>query len=1053
MMRGEIESISVVESALDVLAQQVVATVAVEDVGARDLEALVRRAAPYRELPREAFDGVLDMLSGRYPSTAFADLTPRIVWDRDKDVLSARRGARMVALMNGGTIADRGSYGVYLGEDGVRLGELDEEMVYETTPGEVFALGASSWRVERITRDRVIVTPAPGELGKLPFWRGDGPGRPVELGRALGQFVRELSSLSREEAEQRLEAEYCLDSYARGNLLSYLDEQREATGVLPSDRMVVVERFRDELGDQRVCILTPFGARLHAPWALALEAILTRDSGFRVQSLWSDDGIVLRFADTDEAPNIEDLFPEPEDLDDLIVDQLAQSALFAGQFRENAGRALLMPKRRPGGRTPLWLQRRKASELLAVAQRYPSFPVVMETYRSCLRDIFDVPSLKALLGDIRSRRIQVRAADTTQASPFATSLVFGYVAAYLYEGDTPVAERRAQALSLDRRLLGQLLGENDLRALLDTDVIVDVESELQGLAEHRRALHEDGLHDLLRRVGDLTADEIAARSEGDPAPWIESLLRARRIVALRIGGESRYVVVEEVALFRDALGAVPPAGMPIALLTAVEDAMTLVVERYARTHGPFLPEEVARRYPLPLGPIRLVLDALESKGVVVRGELRPAGSVSEWCHVEILRRIKRRTLAKLRHEVAPVERARVADFLPAWHGVGEGTGLARLQDAIVQLEGLPLPFAELERAILPSRVRDYRPAMLYELGATGWLVWAGSGALGSSDGWVELYRREHVAELLVQEPPAELGPLHACVLETLARQGASFFASLLEASGGARADDLLAALQDLVWSGLVTNDTFAALRAAGAPKSASPRVRARAQSQAGGGRWSLVADLCRAAPSETERQYSLAVKLLERHGIVCREVAAVESLPGGFAALYRVYRAREEAGRVRRGYFIEDLGGAQFAYAGAVDRLRARRDDQAPRAVVLSAVDPANPYGWLLPWPVAPDADPKPRRVAGAAIVLVAGEPVLYLAKSGTKMLTLPGAASSEYLAVAARALESIAARRRGKYRRVERIDGGEARQSQFAHALTSINFTATYRGLEREVR
>lgn len=1052
MAQGEIETLRVPSNPLDVLAQQVVAAVATDPMSVDQVGTLARRAANFRDLPNDALTAVLDMLAGRYPSHAFTELRPRLVWDRDTDQLTARRGSKMVSLVNGGTIPDRGTYGVYMGDDGPRLGELDEEMVHETVAGQTVTLGATTWRVERITRDRVIVVPAPGETGKLPFWRGEGPGRPIELGRAMGAFLRELEG--QKEPEAWLQAEFPLDPLAAQNLAAYVAEQRGATGALPTDRAVVIERFRDELGDWRVCILTPFGARVHAPWALALEARLTAETGYEIQTLWSDDGIVLRFGDAEEVPN-EDLFlPDPEELDELLLEQLPQSALFAGQFRENAARSLLMPRRRPGARTPLWIQRLKSAELLAVARQFPSFPVIIETYRACLQDVFDVPALSSLLTDIRARKIRVRSVETPSASPFARSLVFDYVGVYLYEDDAPLAERKAQALSLDRRLLRELLGEEELRELLDTEVMDQVEQELQHLEPERFVRDEDGVHDLLRRLGDLTQAELARRCEGDAGALAQNLIDRRRAVRLLVAGEPRLIAVEDVGLFRDALGCSPPPGLPEVFLDPVDDPLEILLARWASRHAPFPADRPAVRYGLAAGQIVPALRQLVGKDRLLRGEFRPGHTGEEYCDPEILRRIKRRTLARLRNEVAPVDASLLGRFLPAWHGVGErGSGLTRLQEIVVQLEGLPLSYGELESVILPARMRDFTPAMLDELGAMGWVVWVGHGSLGARDGKVALYRRERVG-FLVDPPtqPEDLEDLHRGILAHLRERGASFFADLRVALRGSREEELHDALWDLVWAGLVTNDTFAPLRAAGASRPGGAKQRIRAQVRAVAGRWALVDDLLLGAPSETERAHARAIKLLERHGIVTREVGVLEALPGGFSAVYPVLRAMEDGGKIRRGYFVEGLGGAQFAFPGAVDRLRGFRHDEPQRDVqTVAATDPANPYGWILPWPTRDETQPSPKRVAGASVVLVDGVATLYVPPRGKNLITFPAADDPEILAAAGGALVAIAARRRGKSLRIETVDGEPAGSSRHADPLRQIGFRAGYRGLELE--
>ncbi len=1056
MLEGAIEPLRIPRNPLDVLAQHVVAASSVQPWPVGELRSLVRRAANFRELPESALTGVLDMLSGLYPSHDFSDLRPRIRWDRERDVIEGRSGSRMLAAVNAGTIPDRGLFGVFLGQDGPRVGELDEEMVHESTAGQNFTLGATTWRIQEITRDRVIVEPAPGEPGRLPFWKGEGPGRPLELGRALGAFAREMASLDEEDARSRLERQFGLDPWAARNLCSYLREQVEATGSVPTDRDLTIERFRDELGDWRVCILSPFGARVHAPWALALRSAVSGAVGYDVQALWSDDGIVLTVADGDEPPGADLLIPDPDDLRDRIIGELARSPVFASQFRENAARALLLPRRRPGSRTPLFAQRLRAQKLMSIALEYPSFPVVMETYRACLQDVFDVPALEEVLRSIQAGEIRIHEVETPAPSPFARSLVFAYVAAYLYEGDSPAAERRAQALSLDMKLLQELLGEAELRELLDLEVIADVERSLQRQATTRRAHNADALHDVFRQTGDLTPEEVRERTSSDPAPWLRELKRSRRAAEVRVAGRQAWIAIEDVGLYRDALGTAPPAGIPDAFLAPVERPVETLLLRWARTHGPFTTEEIACRYGLVPAQAEALLRGLAEEQKLLRGEFRPGEEGDEWCEPDVLRLIKRRTIAKLRGQVAPLPRSVLGRFLPAWHRIGESRfERGRLEEAIVRLEGLPLSYRELERSILPVRVPGFRPEHLDELGAMGWLVWVGHSPLRSDDGRIALYRRDRVGRLLepagTEDSQDDLGDPHRMILRHLEERGASFFFELTAGLSLGSAD-LMDALWELVWAGLVTNDTFRALRGLGARR-ALQRRRGRGRTSLLAGRWSLVQDLMSEEASPTERAHAWATTLLERHGIVTRETAAIEGLRGGFSAAYRVLRTMEESGKVRRGYFVEGLGGAQFVFPGTVDRLRRMRETDPSREVqILSAVDPANPYGWLLPWPEYRDESARgPRRVAGASVVLVDGAPVLYLDRGGRRLRSLVEV-DENALDSAVQALPDLATHRPRRVILLEWVDGEAAAGSRLARLLARVGFRREFRSLRLHV-
>jgi len=1011
MQDGLIEETRMPRNPLDILAQQIVAMVGMDDWTVDDLFSCVTAAANFSDLTRDALEGVLDMLSGRYPSDEFAELRPRLVWDRLEGTLKARPGARMLAVTSGGTIPDRGLYGVFTPE-GSRVGELDEEMVYESRVGENILLGATTWRIQEITRDRVVVTPAPGEPGKIPFWRGDVVGRPYELGRALGQFLRELDDIT----DTRLREEHGLDDLAILNLRTYVDEEREATGgVVPTDRQIVIERFRDELGDWRICVLSPFGAKVHAPWALALEGRVQDRLGLEVQAIWDDDGIVLRLPEADESPPAESVILDPDEVEDLVVEAVGQSALFASRFRENAARALLLPRRRPGSRTPLWVMRQKAADLLAVASRYGSFPILLETYRECLRDVFDLPALQQLMSDIAARKVRVVSVETASPSPFASSLAFRYVSNFMYEGDSPVAERRAQALTLDRHMLAELLGADELRELLDPEVLTQLETELQAIDENRWAKHVDAASDLLRRLGDLTVDELRARSTED---FSEQLVRERRAVVVRIAGEERLIAPEDAGRYRDGLGVAPPRGVPEAFLEPVPDALEQLVRRWARTHGPFLVAEPAARFGVTTEQVEEVLVRLEGRETVVRGGFRPAAYVAErglstereWCDSEVLRMLRQRSLAALRREVEPVETDVLGRFLPAWHGVGADTrGLDRLYEVIGQLQGVPVPASVLERDVLSARVRDYTPRLLDELCAAGEVVWVGAGPIGRDDGRVLLHLRGSVLARSTPLAAPDDRPSteeHDRLREALAGGGARFFRDL----GTAGVDErvTLDALWDLVWAGEVTNDAFAPVRFLSAKKRMSGTGRrggagARGRPRLGTltamgpptaqGRWSLVD---RGGVDPTAASHALAAALLERHGVLTREAVRGEGTAGGYASVYPVLRAMEDAGRIRRGYFVAGLGGAQFALPGAVDRLRQYRDLAAERlgaatsSVVLATTDPANPYGVALPWPeVVGDVGGRPARTAGSYVVLLDGLASLYVERRVKGLIAL----------------------------------------------------------------
>jgi ATP-dependent helicase Lhr and Lhr-like helicase len=1061
MRDGDIETTVVPHNALDVLAQQIVAIAAAapddKPVALDDLHALITRTHSYAELSRTQLENVLDMLDGRYPSSEFAELRPRIVWDRVHGTIRARPGARQLAVTNAGTIPDRGLYSVTL-PDGRRVGELDEEMVYEARPGQTFLLGASTWRIEEIGRDRVIVTPAPGLPGAVPFWKGDGVGRPKELGQAIGAFSR----WAVEQPAEVLERSYDLEPRAASNLLDFLREQQDATRVVPSDRAIVVERFRDEIGDWRLCVLSPFGARVHAAWGLALSARIRDQLGLESDAIWSDDGIIVHLPDAEDPPGADLVMLEPDEVEDQVVGELSASALFGARFRENAARALLIPRARPGKRTPLWQQRLKAQSLLEVAKKYGEFPIVLETYRECLRDVLDVPGLVELLTALHRREISLIEVETPTASPFASSLLFDYVATYMYEGDTPNAERRAAALSLDRELLRELLGQEELRDLIDPGALEQVEDDLQFLSEMRRATSRDQLHDVLRSVGDLTSAEAQPRViEGlDAAKLLDELKAERRAITVRLAGETRWIDAADAGLYRDALGAAPHGGLPAAFLEDVPDALGKLVRRYAASHGPFTDHDLKARYGVDC---TAVLSALERDGVLVRGELRPGGSEREWCDPEVLRRLRRASLAVLRKEVEPVDQRALAKFLPAWQGVDRhpatGAGVDRLREVLVPLQGLALPPDVWERDVLPRRAGAYSPAWIDQLCAAGEVVWIGAGALGRNSGRVVLYFRE---DLAVLGPPPQRGagaatldsPAHEAVRARLAA-GACFFTDLL-VDVDLAPEELQEALWDLAWAGEATNDAFSPLRAPRLTLARAQRERVRTTARPGRfaarrrgagasaqvqGRWSLTESLFRAAVDPSARRRAIAELMLERDGILTREQVRAEGVPGGFSAIYPELSQLETLGIARRGYFVEGLGGAQFALPGAVERLRAQNEDEAP--VVLAAVDPAQPYGAALAWPGRPgrsDESRRPMRVAGAYVVLAGGEPILYLERGGRALQTLVGNDDPRIDPALQALIEHV---RAGRLKRValEKVDGEPAIESPLGPALVALGF------------
>ncbi len=1089
MRERAIEATVIPRLPLDVLAQHVVAMVAGEDWSVDDVLRVVTSAYPYRDLSAAQLENVLDMLDGRYPSEEFAELRPRLVWDRIEGTLRARRGSLKLAVTNAGTIPDRGLYGVHL-PDGRRVGELDEEMVYEARVGQAFRLGSTTWRIEDITRDRVIVTPAPEVPGAIPFWKGDGIGRTFELGSAVGAFQREVSEMSLRPALELLRGDYHLDEFAADNVYRYLSEQREATRVVPSDRTIVIERFRDEIGDWRLCVLTPFGGRVHAAWAMAVSARLRAERELDPDAIWSDDGVILHLPDADDPPPADLALLDAEEVEELITAELGNTALFGSRFREAAARSLLIPRRMPNQRTPLWQQRLKAQGLLQVARRFGEFPVVLETYRECLQDWLDLPSLKTLLERLERRDLALVEVETPTASPFAQSLLFDYIATYMYEGDTPRAEQRAAALALDRDLLRELLGSEELRELIDPDALAMVEEQLQRLDPARAAGDADQLHDVLRTLGDLSDAELQARV----VPGIDAqrpaarLVSERRAVKIRLAGEQRWIDAGDAGMYRDALGAVPPAGLPAQFLADVDEPLPKLLRRYARTHGPFTTAEIAERYALDPQRATEALRALERADELVRGEIRPStdargGREREWCDPDVLRRLRRASLATLRREIEPTDQATLARFAVSWHGIDRykndrpavsrrsglpqadrdeprmplDAGPDRLREVLAPLQALALTPETWERDVLPRRLGSYDRAWLDRLCAAGEVVWSGAGSGSGRGGRVALYFREDAPFLGPAQEPSEHGPpgrAHDTLRGRLAT-GAAFWSDLL-VDLDVSPVELRDALWDLVWAGEVTNDAFAPLRARrlslAPPVHQSGRRRRFGSRRSGSqpqlqGRWSLARNLFEPRPSERERAQARAELLLERHGLVARETVAGEKVPGGFASVYAELSALETLGTARRGYFVEGLGGAQFALSAAVERLRTHRDS-ASGAVVLAAQDPANVYGAALPWPRRAEQARRPARVPGAYVVLLEGRAALYVEAGGRGLVSLADHAD-EWLPTALDALAEFV-RSGGPLRRlaVERWDGEPVLGSPVEALLVERGFRAGPRRL-----
>ncbi|RAV32997.1 Lhr family helicase, partial [Corynebacterium heidelbergense] len=1088
MLRGELEPLHVVTNALDILAQQTVASAVQADVtagligsgedrdtnqqgsaepsgaqtipdGALSVEAwwgAVRRAYPFAALPREAFDATLELISGHYPSTDFADLKPRAVYDATAGTLVARPGTQRVAVTSGGTIPDRGMFGVFLaaGEEAGarRVGELDEEMVYESRVGDIFTLGASSWRILEINRDQVIVAPAAGHTGRLPFWTGDAEGRPVELGRAIGENRRSWGSGAPGDIRNR----DFVDANTRANLDAFYANQKESAGIIPDERTILIERFRDEIGDWRVVVHSPLGRGVNAPWAMALGAQLQRDTGIDAMAVAGDDGMVLRLPYSEEPPGADLLLgrggvggdssvaqisptghaghigsaghtghsgsagvangtedgsddtqavlpqldlgmgagEDPADgvLAD-VMDNVGSSALFAGRFRECAARSLLLPRRNPGKRQPLWQQRQRAAQLLDVARPHPEFPVMVETMRECLHDVYDLDSLGELIRQL-GQRGAIRVAEVTTEGPgaFAESLLFTYTSAFMYEGDSA---ERAAALAVDPALLAAVLGKSGGNLLLDPKIVRQVVETVQWLAEGRKAGTLEQVVDMLRSLGPLTQEAIAQRFEprGVAAEDVPELLDRglkelipHRLAQVSFGGRTKIAVVEDVPLLRDGLGVPVPPGVA-ADPTTIPDAIDQLLLRWMRHQGPIVARTAAEEFGLGVATAESILRRWVQERRLEAGTYLPGGTTqilgeapaaaptgeggsdegeAQYVDTSLLRRLRSATLAAARGALEPVSRSTYARFLQAWHGIGE-SDRADLMGIIEQLAGIYLPASAWETLVLPARIPDYRPGDLDELLNTGEVIAVGGGSAGSNDALVTLLPAIIAPALLAGvHPDAQdqtLGTVAAKVLDHV-RAGGAFLAAEIAAAVNAAHTEIDSAMWELFDAGLLSPDSFAPLRArlvsAGntgksahrAPRrdrgrgstrklrmgrssftqtARSEEARARRAAMSA---YSNVPGRWSAVPqpqgiSDADRAVALGEAWLDRYGVVTRGSIVAEKSDGGFAQAYRTLSAWEDSGAVLRGYIIDGLGGAQFASRPVINQLR-RMDALVP---------------------------------------------------------------------------------------------------------------------------
>ncbi len=1056
MLHGEVEPTHTPQNCLDVLAQQIVAMTGVEDWPVDDLYRLVRQAYPYHNLSCAAFSAVLDMLSGKYPSEAFREFRPRISWDRVNNVLHALPGSKLMAVCNGGAIPDRGVFSATLADGKTKIGELDEEFVYETRAGDVFALGSHTWRVTEITADKVVVRDAPGAVPRMPFWRGDAMWRDYELGVEIGRFRREVAERIHDpDLGQWLKQECALDDNSIQNIISYVQSQVESVGTISSDKTIVVEIFADAVGEPRMVVQSPFGGKVNGPWGVALGSALREQTSIDVEVQSNDDGIMIRFPGSETLPAT-DVVKRlgPEEARQRLLRDLVDSAVFGAQFRMNAARSLLLPRSRIGKRTPFWLQRMKAKDLLAAARRFEDFPIIAETYRDVLRDVMDMEHLLQVLAAIQRGEIQVVEVETAAPSPVAAGLLSAFIAIYMYEHDTPRAERELQTLSLNRELLDDLLDEPALSRLLRPEAISQEWERLQRTAPQTRARTVEELAQVLDTLGDLRESEVCSRCDGDWQAWLRQLLDQGRIVRAALpaerGEELRWLPVDGYPEYRDAfaLKDIALRAEVAALHYAGDDARLAILRRMLRNSGPLTRADISQRYSFDDAWLAAALDQLVAAREAARGRYAPDVSEPQWCARRNLESIHRRTLSILRHEVQPVSLYVYADFLSRWQYAHPSTrlsGAPGLTRVLQQMRGLPRPGATWERDLLPVRLAGYDAGDMEALCQSGELVWVGSGGKEPRRSRVRFFFRGEGAGFLAEQPPAEAiealsEPAHK-VYDFLKAEGACFFADLGRGLRTTPPSAIGEALTELVMAGLVTNDTLQGMREViqfgsapaqpariassleedlrqklGERRSTSLYSRHDARRHASErvarpprwvGRWALVyrSSILGNPLNEDDRAMYQARQLLARHGIVSYASMEREDDTLDWAAISAVCQRLEMRGEVRRGYFIEGLPGIQYALPDAVESLRAAKDSEDDSIVLLNATDPANLFGGETS--VGPMTAAGPLRfshVPSTYVALWRGQPIL-VAENSAASLTTTTAAQNAPLQAAVEAL------------------------------------------------